>query len=163
MYKGRFALKNYPFMWSSSVSPLSISTRWYNSLYAPAGCIWLEGKPCPFSLADSGTDCYAISSLPPPSLPKLPLAKSILDLELRCKPGPSLPTSYAAVLEQGLLAIWSSGLRAVGMGLGSVTVLLVAAWSQCKVVFWNEQGHQERQQDRTSPKQEWGPWDNAAL
>lgn len=160
--KGRVALKKYPFMQSSSVSPLSVSTRPYNSIFAPAEYIWLEGKPLPFSWAARGTVCYLAPSCLPTLSPQTP-TKSILDLELRHKPGPSLPTSYAAVLKQGLLAIWSSSLWAVGVGLGSVIVFFVAAWSQGKVVFWNEQGHQEWQQDRTSSKQERRPWDNAAL
>lgn len=160
--KGRFALKKDPFMHSSSVSPLSISTRPYNAIFAPAEYIWLEGKPLPFSWAARGTVFHLAPSLPPTLSPQTP-TKSIFDLELRHKPGPSLPTSYTAVLKQGLLAIRSSSLWAVGVGLGSITVFFVAAWSQSEVVFWNEQSHQEGQQDRASSKQERRPWDNAAL
>lgn len=88
----------------------------------------MKGNLNPFALAVSGTVSPHFFSPPTLfSLPELPLLESILGLGSRCEPGPSLPASYAAVLEQGLFAIRPPSLRAVGVGLGSVTVLLVAA------------------------------------
>lgn len=71
---------------------------------------------------------------------------------------------YAAVLQQRLLAFSPAALRAVGVTLRSVVVLLIGASPHAGPgVLRDEQGHQQRQQHRARTKQEGRTRDDGTL
>lgn len=71
---------------------------------------------------------------------------------------------YAAVLQQGLLALSPTALWTMGVTLSSIAVLLIGTGSHARPrVLWDKQGHQQGQQHRARAKQEGGAWDDGTL
>lgn len=71
---------------------------------------------------------------------------------------------YAAVLQQGLLALSPTALWTMGVTLSPIAVLLIGTGSHARPrVLWDKQGHQQGQQHRARAKQEGGARDDGTL